>query len=79
MLNELCSDFQLLQVSSAQTRSMAMIEILQQAAGDQYLVANLHGTNDEIQRGLMALTNDLATSFFGYSETTQASQSQSQA
>jgi len=40
-----------------------MIEILQQAAGDQYLVANLHGTNDEIQRGLMALTNDLATSF----------------
>jgi len=79
MLNELCSDFQLLQVSSAQTRSMAMIEILQQAAGDQYLVANLHGTNDEIQRGLMALTNDLATSFFGYSETAQASQSQSQA
>jgi uncharacterized alpha-E superfamily protein len=79
MLNELRADSELLRVSSAQTRSMAMIEILQRAAEDEHLVAHLHGINDEIQRGLIALTSELATTFFGYPETEQASQSQSQA
>ena len=78
-LNELRADFLLQRVSSAQARSMAMVDILQRAAIDDRVVAHLHGINDEIQRGLIVLTNDLAETFFGCPEMPRASQRQSQA
>jgi uncharacterized alpha-E superfamily protein len=79
MLGELRTNFQLHQVSSAQQHSAAMVDKLQRAASDERVVAHLHGINDDIQRGLMVLTNDLAITFFGYPEPAQSRQKQSQA
>jgi uncharacterized alpha-E superfamily protein len=65
-LSELSATYEPRRVSSCQERSEVMSKILQKAATDSHLVAKLHSINDELQRNLIWLSNDLGMSFFGY-------------
>lgn len=66
VLGELYANYHLTRVRSAQEQSAAMMGILRAAADDMLLLAHLHGINDKLQRGLIALTENLGIEFFGY-------------
>lgn len=52
------------QIEAAQGKVDALMAMLDKAAADPDIVAHLHGSNDQLQRGLIDLTSTLATTFF---------------
>jgi uncharacterized alpha-E superfamily protein len=85
MLHDLGSGYGLRQARFAQEKVEALFELLQIAAREHDLVANLHTINDSLQQSLIDLTNELGQRFFGHappqlppSQGSPPSQSQSQ-
>ncbi|MGE0767691.1 MAG: alpha-E domain-containing protein [Hyphomicrobiaceae bacterium] len=85
MLHELGSGYGLRQARMAQEKVEVLFELLQIAAQEPDLVSRLHDINDNIQKSLIGLTDELAQRFFGHpppepapTERDGPSQSQSQ-
>jgi uncharacterized alpha-E superfamily protein len=78
LLGELRSGYALRRVSGAQERAEAMLELLQTAGADTALAERLHAVNDQVQRRLIDLTQELGEAFFGYAPPQAQSQSQMQ-
>jgi uncharacterized alpha-E superfamily protein len=77
-LGELRAGFGLRRVSDGQERAEILTETLQSASANPNLARDLHRVNDELQRNLIGLTNSLGSTFFGYPEPSQQSQTQTQ-
>jgi len=77
-LGELNSGYGLPRISAAEQQNKSIAAILQQVEADPNVAANLHGYNDQLQRGLIELSSGLGTMFFGYPLPEKQFQSQSQ-
>lgn len=77
-LHELRAGYGLRRVGRAQEQTEELLDMLQNAGADSRLHAHLHKFNDSLQRSLIAITDTLCTTFFGYQKQTAQSQSQSQ-
>ena len=78
-LHELRAGYGLKGTAAAQEQAEILLETLQDAGSHPRLSAHLHAVNDQLQRSLIKLTNNLGQVFFGYPEEKTQSQSQSQA
>lgn len=78
LLGELRAGYGLRQVARAQEQAEALMELLATAGADDRLGVNLHAVNDQLQRRLIELTEELGRTFFGYVEPQAQSQSQVQ-
>lgn len=77
-LHELRSGYGLRGTGKAQEQAEILMDVLRAAGADPKLYVHLHRLNDQLQRRLIELTENLGRTFFGYPEQTAQSQSQSQ-
>ncbi len=77
-LHQLRAGFRLRQSGRAQERCEVLLNVLSDAAHNTALVAQLHSTNDLLQRHLIDLGNEIGQAFFGYEPPVTQAQSQSQ-